>query len=545
MKNGIIRIHNNKGKGMIDHNESPVTHAHTLWRDFVSKSTRKDLNSKSQFGTPPKVAKYMASMIPTDLRSVNLLDAGAGTGILTAAVGEELIKSSKIEELNVDLYEIDQELTKRLRDSMNYLKEWLSEKGVACNVRIIEKDFIIENKHFFNLIRSRTDTSNENHLPSSPYTSAIMNPPYSKIRKSDERAIIASSIVHGQPNIYALFLMLASLMVEDSGTLVSISPRSFTSGLYFSEFRKHFFNIMHPVSIHLFSSRIRAFKSEGILQETIIMQAKKTQGLEKTIISSSIEAKDIEQSGKISVRTTDILRESDGKILFIPISHSDIEVMRAVEDWPESFSSLGYRISTGPVVPFRATEYLVDKPKETKCVPLLWMKNVRNMKINWPIKESKPGKTGKPQYITDSSSSRKLLRPSLPYVLLHRFSSKEQTRRFTVACFKPEEFPFERIGIENHLNYIHRREDHMDIRECLSLAAILSTKLLDAYIRIRSGSTQINATDMEFLPLPRKDKILDIGKKLENTKMINRKDLELLVLKELNLEDLANKHALL
>jgi len=524
---------------MTNNSKSPVTYSHSLWRDFVSKAERKDLNSKAQFGTPPKIAKYMASMIPTDQKSVNLLDAGAGTGILTAAVGEKSTTSSKIEEFNADLYEIDHELANHLRDSMNYLKGLLSNEGIVCNIRIIEKDFVIENKRFFNLIEKPKNPLNENHLPSSLYTSAIMNPPYFKIRKSDERAKAASPIVHGQPNIYAAFLMLSSLMLKDSGTLVSISPRSFTSGLYFNEFRKHFFNIMHPVSLHLFSSRTRALKLERILQETIIMQAEKKQGLEKTIIRSSIEAEDVEKSRKISVRTTDILRESDGKVLFTPITNSDLKVMKAVEDWPESFSSLGLRISTGPVVPFRATKYLVYWPKATKCVPLIWMKNVRDNEINWPIKKIKRGKKGKPQYIKDSDKTRKLLRPSLPYVLLHRFSSKEQTRRFTAACFKPTEFPFERIGIENHLNYIHRPTDPLEITECLGLTAILSTWLLDAYIRIRSGTTQINATDMKFLPLPRKDKILDIGKQLENMKKINKKDLELLVLKKLNLEDLA------
>jgi len=518
---------------MATDDESPVTYAYSLWSKFVAKSKRKDLNSKAQFATPPKVARYMASMIPLNLKEIDLLDAGAGTGILAAAVGEKSSEASKVEELNVKLYEIDHELSNYLRDSMNFLKRWLSKKGVALNVRIIEGDFIIRNANFFNLSR----TINTKHKSDSLFSSAIMNPPYFKITKSDERAKVASEIVHGQPNIYALFLMLVALMLKDSGTLVSISPRSFTSGVYFKKFRKHFFSLMHPVSLHVFSSRSRTFKSAGVLQETVIMRAEKKQGLKATKICLSIDADDLDESSELVVKKKDIYRESDGKVLFLPLTDFDIKVMKVMESWPESFLSLDLRASTGPVVPFRATKYLVAEPKENDVVPLLWMQNVRYMRIDWPQKLDKPDKIGKQQYIEDSLGSRKLLRSASPYVLLHRFSSKEQTRSFTAACFNPDDFPFERIGIENHLNYIHRPEGVLERTECIGIAAILSSKLLDTYIRIRSGSTQINASDMKFLRFPEKDKILNIGRKFRNQKVVNERELELVVLKELNLED--------
>lgn len=519
---------------MTTDNGSPVAYAYSLWNRFVAKSNRRTLNTKGQFATPPKVARYMASMIPMNSRTIDLLEAGAGTGILTAAVGERCDEATEVEELNLGLYEIDDTLCNSLRESMSFLKKWLSEKGVVLNAKLIEDDFITQNESFFDLLgkegiaKLRLDY---------PYSSAIMNPPYFKINKSDERAKAASKIVHGRPNIYALFLMLAALMLRDSGTLVSISPRSFTSGPYFRRFRKCFFRFMHPVSIHVFSSRTRAFKSAGVLQETIIMRAQKSQRFDETRISSSIGASDLENSSGLVVRTSDICRESDGKVLFLPLTDFDIKVMRTIEGWPESFRSMGLRVSTGPVVPFRATKYLIADPTDKTVCPLLWMQNVRCMNVVWPLKLEKPDKMGGRQYIEDSVGTRKLLRSVSPYVLLHRFSVKEQTRRFTAALLDPEGFPFERIGFENHLNYVHRPGSVLEKAECVGIAAILNSRLLDAYIRTKSGSTQINASDMKSLPLPSRGKILSIGKKFQGKKVVDKKELELVVLKALGLED--------
>jgi membrane-bound metal-dependent hydrolase YbcI (DUF457 family) len=71
-----------------------------------------------------------------------------------------------------------------------------------------------------------------------------------------------------------------------------------------------------------------------------------------------------------------------------------------------------------------------------QLAPLLWMTNVYAMKILWP----KNGNNGnvKPQYIIENTQTckRKLLVKDSNYVLLHRFSAKEQHRRLTAAPLK-------------------------------------------------------------------------------------------------------------
>ncbi len=507
-------------------NMSPTAYAHCLWSEFEDQSKRKDRSDKGQFMTPQTVAEFMASLFPKASESVTLLDPGAGTGILAAAVAEKVVRDGATKNLKIELYELDPNLTKYLERSMEYLQNWCEEKGVSLSVLIKPDDFVIENQHTFESVRKLCEDEDTG------FDWVIMNPPYFKLNKSDPRAKAASGIVHGQPNIYFLFLMLGALLLREAGVLVSISPRSFTSGLYFKAFRSQFFDRVHPTRLHLFSSRTRTFKASDVLQETLIMQSTLSNSLKQTTITSCMGVDDLVDLKPLSVQTDQILRTSDGKVLFIPTSKQELRVMEEVERWPETITTLGFRVSTGPVVPFRATKFLRNEFIEDVTVPLFWMHNVKQQKIDWPRLINKP------QYIEHTNQSTRLLLPVSPYVLLHRFSAKEQMRRFTVAPFIPIEFNYKRIGIENHVNYIHRPDSVMLASECYGLSAILGTKLLDMYIRIRSGNTQVNASDMKFLPLPSHSQITKIGEKIEKEKTIDDDRLEYIVLKELNLLDI-------
>ena len=59
----------------------------------------------------------------------------------------------------------------------------------------------------------------------------ISNPPYFKIGKADPCATAASIVVHGQPNIYALFIAVGATLLRQGGDFITITPRSFASGL--------------------------------------------------------------------------------------------------------------------------------------------------------------------------------------------------------------------------------------------------------------------------------------------------------------------------
>jgi adenine-specific DNA-methyltransferase len=142
-------------------------------------------------------------------------------------------------------------------------------------------------------------------------------------------------------------------------------------------------------------------------------------------------------------------------------------------------------------------------------MPLLWMQNVKPYQVEYPLE-----KFDKPQAILANDSS--LLVPCSSYVLLRRFSAKEDRRRLISAPFLAEHFDFEQIGFENHLNVISKKKGSLSAHETIGLSAFLNSAIVDRYVRIVNGNTQVNAAEMRALPLPPLEVITEIGKKVEH-----------------------------
>ena len=177
-----------------------------------------------------------------------------------------------------------------------------------------------------------------------------------------------------------------------------------------------------------------------------------------------------------------------------------------MRSWPNTLRSLGLEISTGPVVPFRATEFLADAATEDSTVPLLWMQHVRPMRTSWPL-----GVCDKPQWIKVSADSTKLLVADKTYVLTRRFSAKEEKRRLVSAPLIRGSLNADMVGLENHLNYIRGVWRDFDEELAYGLSALLNSACLDRYFRISNGNTQVSATELRAMPLPAEEDIRSIG----------------------------------
>ncbi len=195
-------------------------------------------------------------------------------------------------------------------------------------------------------------------------------------------------------------------------------------------------------------------------------------------------------------------------VLRLPVCENDENTLALIDSWPSSLEDQGLRISTGPVVPFRATEFTAREGKVPEShVPLLWMNHVRVMRAIWPIARHKP------EYIACAGAER-LLVPNRNYVLIRRFSAKEERRRLTAAPYLASELPVARIGLENHLNYIHRPGGELSADEAWGLAALYNSKLLDTWFRTTNGNTQVSATELRAMRLPANELIASLGRKV-------------------------------
>ncbi len=495
--------------------ERPTAYADRVGGWYVTQKSDRHRKDHGLYLTPVLAADFMAERIRADDGKLRILDPAGGGGILCCAAVEALVsRDPKPVSIELIVYEIDETLIAPLRAVLDYLVNWCREgHGLEVTVQVEATDFIMAHAEalrvFGELFPARPKVKD--------FDIVISNPPYFKISKADPRAVAASTVVHGQPNIYALFMAVSAALLRKGGDFVFITPRSFASGPYFRQFRTIFFDMIRPCEVHVFGSRRDAFSRDEVLQENIIFYGVREDRWHKSspstpfAISSSRGVLDIEAPSRRDVAAETVLNfASVDKVLRLPICDQDDYALAQVDSWPNNLHSLGLNISTGPVVPFRATEFIAKKGNVPSChVPLLWMNHVRAMQVSWPLNRHKP------EYIKRDGAEA-LLVPNRNYVLMRRFSAKEEVRRLTAAPYVAAHFAASEVGFENHLNFIYRPGGTLSEDESWGLVALYNSRLLDTYFRAVNGNTQVSATELRAMPLPARETIIELGRLVQN-----------------------------
>jgi adenine-specific DNA-methyltransferase len=492
--------------------ELPSQYADRLGVAYSSKVTNEHKKEKGQFFTPFEIAKYMGKLCTCVKSNLKILDPGCGVLVLSCSLIENLIKKNpEIKSIELSAYETDTDLLPYTFKSIDFLKNWTNKNNVSFNCQLYTDDFVLANKECFQASTSLFDEP-RNEI----FDIVISNPPYFKISKEDKRTIIAKSIVYGQPNIYSVFLMAAAKLLKSDGELIFITPRSFSSGNYFRAFRDQFFKTIRLDNIHLFDSRREAFNRDNILQETLIMKGTKTSVNKLTsrvLLTHSSGTKDLACPSKKEYRLEELIDFSSiEKILHLPTSETEDNIIKLFKSWKGSLHKYAFQISTGPVVSFRATRYLFETYQEAdnkSLVPLYQLHNTAKMYFEWPT-----FKNHKPQYIQACDETKTLLIPNKNYIFLRRFSAKDDKSRLIATPYFIDISQSEFIGVENHLNYIYRPKGHLDRNEILGLSALLNSNLFDRYFRTFNGNINVSATELREMPLPPLEDIKEIGNQI-------------------------------
>ena len=128
------------------------------------------------------------------------------------------------------------------------------------------------------------------------------------------------------------------------------------------------------------------------------------------------------------------------------------------------------------------------------------------MILEWPLPKPEKG-----QYVRIENESKSILIPNKDYILLRRFSSKDDKSRLIAAPYFCNFIKSEYIGVENKVNYIYRPKGHLDRNEILGLCALLNSTLFDSFFRIFNGNVNVSATELREIPLPELERIKEIG----------------------------------
>lgn len=490
--------------------ELPSHYAERLSKFYGSKTKQEHKKELGQFFTPLRLSNFIASFSSFHKNKVTILDPGCGTCILSCSLIEKLSENKKLKTIELTTYEIDQKLNFHTVSLLRYLNDWLSKKKIAFITNHKNVDFINEN---FSAI---------NFLSKKRFDIIISNPPYFKISKEDERKKLFQTLSNGQLNIYAVFAAISANMLNKNGELIFIIPRSFASGEYFKTFREIFFSKVQIEKIHLFISRKDVFSKDKVLQENLIIKGRKIDKIDlkrKIWIGQSNGLNDIDTCTTKDFSYSQLINlNSEEKFLHLPNSDEQEKVMNLLKSQNENLSSLGYKVSTGPVVYFRKTEFL-QKVKINDSVPLYWLENVTKYSIKHPMN----GKS-KEQFISFTEKSNSILINNSNVVLVRRFSSKDDSSRLVAAVHLKKEMPgCKKIGIENKLNYIIKNDGYFTIYEALGICSILNSYIYDEYFKTFNGNTQVSASELKKIPFPKKDVIEKIGKKVSRLTVTDEK----------------------
>lgn len=473
-------------------------------RSRVSKHLERSCRAlMGQFFTPVPVALFMARMFEARQPLLRVLDPGAGVGSLSAAFVVAMCgRARRPEAIVLTAYEIDSKLIAHLRATLDLCQGACVEAGIQFEARIIQQDFLeagarsLDGDLFTPMIEERFDC-------------AILNPPYRKIRTESRERKLLREIGVETSNLYAGFLAVTAELLAPGGEMVAITPRSFCNGPYFEPFRRFFLRTMRFRRIHVFDARDRAFADDEVLQENVVFRAEKTTDMTlDVVVSSSLGPDDLNVRSR-TIRYDEFVRPGD-RHAFIHIvpDHQGDSIRQQMGKLKATVADLGLAVSTGRVVDFRAKDLLRAKPGGN-TVPLIYPCHLKLGYVEWPN-----GQTRKPNGLALGPRADDLLIPAGHYVLVKRFSAKEEPRRIVAAVYDPARVPADRVAFENHLNYYHLRGAGLPATVARGLAAFLNSTLVDSYFRQFSGHTQVNAMDLRSLRYPAWDQLLALGRRI-------------------------------
>ena len=455
--------------------------ADELNQELECSNGRGERSGRGQFTTPSEAARMMSTLIEPDGDVLRIVDPGAGAGALFLALVADIVERGSLEQLSVDLVETDPQALELLEVAVRSAHLVAEEHGLKLTTRIIGHDFC--------------DSSA--WADGDRFDAAILNPPYMKLAASDpcRRMVLRD---HGVdcPNLYAAFLVVAMELLRDSGQLVAITPRSFANGLYFKGFRHYLTNTAAFRRVILFDRRDRVFRSSSVLQETVIFSIRRSVAGPDDLVRVETRSDHLSEPHEThDVSHRSIVSSHDvQRFINLPGNADVVEAASQVAALPADLCSLGLNVSTGPVVDFRSRDFL-SSSQAADIVPLIYPGNLKAGSVEWPLDIRKP------QGFAVSPQTEQLLFPNGHYVLVKRFTTKEEKRRVVASVYQPID-GYDSVAFENHINVIHRNRGPLHKDEAVCLADFLNSDLMDTYFRMFSGNTQVNATDIRRFRFP-------------------------------------------
>lgn len=479
---------------------------------YISAMPKAERKKYGQFFTSKETAQFMAGLfdVPEDKRDISILDAGAGSGILCCALIDRLSQIDSIKSINLTCYENDENINELLIENLEYIK---SHVAIDVKYNIITDNYITSQFLEFNGLLGAI----ENPVK---YDMVIGNPPYMKIPKDAPEATAMPEVCYGAPNLYFLFASMGLFNLKQEAEMVYIIPRSWTSGAYFKSFREYFLTNGKLQHIHLFGSRNKVFDKEDVLQETMIIKVRKTFVVpERVVITASQTSKDFNKMESILV-PYDLVVSGEEKYVYLVTDEKELDVLNVLHKWDNTLPKIGLRMKTGLTVDFRNRDILRNEEEEG-AIPLFYSQHIKDGKVQFPIQKEY-------EYVVTSQNGLK--QKNKNYLFVKRFTAKEEPRRLQCGVYLAKNFSkYDSISTQNKINFIDGVME--ELSECLvyGLYVIFNSSIYDSYYRILNGSTQVNSTEINAMPIPDIESIREMGRKLMKSKDMSEENCNMIL----------------
>jgi adenine-specific DNA-methyltransferase len=327
------------------------------------------------------------------------------------------------------------------------------------------------------------------------YDVVISNPPYRKLSLSEfEKLPFAYRyLMHGQPNLYALFIDLSLRLSASGGHIGLVTPAGFFSGKSFGPLRA---TLQREAAVHqidFMETRKGAFLD--VQQETALSVLRKGVGSKRrTAVYVTRDGCNYTELGRYEAPS-----EATAPWV-LPRSEDELLTVTAFGSSRWTLADYGYQPKTGYLVPHRM---------QTKCYPTKCEKH-RRLPLIWATQIDKAGR----HYFKAGRGAHANIYVALarrndvgvlktPSVAIQRTSSKDQSRRIRCAPIG-QAFVDKHGGYmgENHVCFVVPIVGAQPIVSVEVLAAILNTVSVDRAFRCLSGTSTVSAYELRAMPLP-------------------------------------------
>ena len=211
-----------------------------------------------------------------------------------------------------------------------------------------------------------------------------------------------------------------------------------------------------------------------------------------------------------------------GKELYVYLvtNEEEVSVLKKLHQWDKTLPDIGLKMKTGLTVDFRNRDILRDDAEEG-AIPLFYSQHIKEGIVQFPIQKEH-------EYVV--TEQKGLMQDNHNYLFVKRFTAKEEPRRLQCGVYLSKKFPqYSKISTQNKINFIDGLLTNMS--ECLvyGLYVLFNSTIYDEYYRILNGSTQVNSTEINAMPVPDINIIQEMGRKIMKSKDMSEKNCNIIL----------------